>query len=296
MVNRLPSRVAIPFTQRRYPMQVPLVLAEMSSSYKALYAGLTVPGITMYLFWLGIVGMGAGAAYLFMMQGSLSKTYKKVAIVAGIICAVACFHYFRMANIYVESLANAITLSFDADGNASVAIAKLKAFPTAYRYIDWLITVPLMVLEFPLLLNLGKKGKPLFWGLGLLSLGMLIFAWIAETSALNSGTWWICYLISCGFWLVMVGMLFTQVTRAAAYLPKDFQGYLGVMKGFILIGWIIYPIGFLLALGGENGESAREIAYNIADVINKVGFGVACVAAAMCLSKHEEAGTLPAAA
>ena len=277
-------------------MQVPLVLAEMSSSYKALYAGLSVPGITMYLFWLGIVGMGAGAAYLFMMQGSLSKTYKKVAIVAGIICAVACFHYFRMANIYVESLANAITLSFDADGNASVAIAKLKAFPTAYRYIDWLITVPLMVLEFPLLLNLGKKGKPLFWGLGLLSLGMLIFAWIAETSTLNSGTWWICYLISCGFWLVMVGMLFTQVTRAAAYLPKDFQGYLGVMKGFILIGWIIYPIGFLLALGGENGESAREIAYNIADVINKVGFGVACVAAAMCLSKHEEAGTLPAAA
>lgn len=273
-------------------MHVPLVLAEMSNSYKALSAGLTVPGITMYLFWLGIVGMGAGAAYLFMMQGSLSKTYKKVAIVAGIICAVACFHYYRMANIYVESLANAI--SFDADGN--VTIGALEAFPTAYRYIDWLITVPLMVLEFPLLLNLGKKGKPLFWGLGLVSLGMLIFAWIAETSPLGGGSWWICYLISCGLWLVMVGMLFTQVTKAASYLPADFQGYLGVMKGFILIGWIIYPIGFLLALGGDNGESAREIAYNIADVINKVGFGVACVAAAMCLSKHEEAGTLPSAA
>ena len=51
---------------------------------KALSAGLSVEGITMYLFWLGIVGMGAGALYLFMMQGSLTKTYKKVAIVAGI--------------------------------------------------------------------------------------------------------------------------------------------------------------------------------------------------------------------
>ncbi|MCP4836822.1 MAG: hypothetical protein GY895_18880, partial [Phycisphaera sp.] len=53
------------------------VFAEMSSTFKALQAGMTVEGITMYLFWLGIVGMGAGAAYLFMMQGSLTKTYKK---------------------------------------------------------------------------------------------------------------------------------------------------------------------------------------------------------------------------
>ena len=261
-------------------------LAEMSSSMEVLEAlksgqlGM-VEGVTMYLFWLGIVGMGAGALYLFMMQGSLSKTYKKVAIVAGIICAVACFHYYRMAGIYVEGLAN----SLNGDG---------MTFPTAYRYIDWIITVPLMVLEFPLLLNLGKKGRPLFWSLGLVSLAMLIFAWIAETSELGSGAWWGNYVISCICWLIMVGILFTQVTKAAAHLPSNFQGILGVMKGFILIGWIIYPIGFLLALSGN--ESTREIAYNIADVINKVGFGVACVVAAAVLSKHEEAGTLPEAA
>ena len=158
--------------------------------------------------------------------------------------------------------------------------------------MDWLITVPLMVLEFPLLLNLGKKGRPLFWSLGIVSLAMLIFAWIAETSTLGGGSWWACYLISCLCWLIMVGILFTQVTKAAAFLPKNFQSTLGVMKGFILIGWVIYPIGFLLALSGN--ESTREIAYNVADVINKVGFGVACVVAAQILSKHEEAGTLPA--
>ena len=165
-------------------MQTAVVLAEMSNTFKALQAGLTVEGITMYLFWLGIVGMGAGAAYLFMMQGSLTKTYKKVAIVAGIICGVACFHYYRMAGIYVESLAMAI--STDADGN--IVIGELAAFPTAYRYIDWLITVPLMVLEFPLLLNLGKKGKPMFIGLGVLSLFMLVTAWIAETSTLGGAS------------------------------------------------------------------------------------------------------------
>ncbi len=266
------------------------VFAEMSSTFKALQAGMTVEGITMYLFWLGIVGMGAGAAYLFMMQGSLTKTYKKVAIVAGIICAVACFHYYRMAGIYVESLAMAMTQNED----GTWEIGKLAAFPTAYRYIDWLITVPLMVLEFPLLLNLGKKGKPLFWGLGALSLGMLVTAWIAEVSPLNSGSWWGFYLVSCVCWLVMVGMLYGAVTKAAAHLPTDFQSHLGTMKAFILIGWVIYPIGFLLALTGN--ESIREIAYNIADVINKVGFGVACVIAAKCLGDHEDRGDLKAAA
>ena len=70
-------------------MHTAVVLADMTNTFKALQAGLSVEGITMYLFWLGIVGMGAGAAYLFMMQGSLTKSYKKVAIVAGIICAVA---------------------------------------------------------------------------------------------------------------------------------------------------------------------------------------------------------------
>ncbi|MEM1213231.1 MAG: bacteriorhodopsin [Planctomycetota bacterium] len=260
-----------------------------SDSFIALKAGLSIEGITMYLFWLGIVGMGAGSIYLFMMQSTLNAKYKKVAIVAGIICGVACFHYYRMAGIYVESLADAIVLN--PDGSLK-EIGELAAFPTAYRYIDWLITVPLMVLEFPLLLALGKKGKGLFWGLGLLSLVMLVTAWIAEVSPIGGASWWGFYLVSCVAWLGIVGMLYTQVTKAAGHMPDAFKSQLNVMKSFIAIGWIIYPVGFLLALGGPGGESAREIAYNIADVINKVGFGVACVVAARVLSQLDDAGEL----
>ena len=65
------------------------------------------------------------------------------------------------------------------------------------------------------------------------------------------------------------------------------------LRWFIVVGWIIYPVGFLLALSGN--ESVREIAYNVADVINKVGFGVACVIAAKTLSSLESEGKLQAA-
>jgi bacteriorhodopsin len=85
------------------------------------------------------------------------------------------------------------------------------------------------------------------------------------------------------FWFAIVATLYGQVTQAANNFSDDFKGYLNVMKKYIAIGWIIYPIGFLLALTGN--ESIREIAYNIADIINKVGFGVASVMAAQVLSK-----------
>ena len=134
-------------------------------------------------------------------------------------------------------------------------IGELAAFPTAYRYIDWFITVPLMVLEFPLLLALGRRANGMFYSLGGISLAMLITAWIAETSAISSGQWWGFYLVSAS--VVMVSMLYGQVTKAASHLP-EFQDNLKCMKTFIAVGWIIYPVGFLLALSATKA-SARSL-------------------------------------
>ena len=60
------------------------------------------------------------------------------------------------------------------------------------------------------------------------------------------------------------------------------------MRLFIAVGWIIYPVGFLLALAGEDGGSIREIAYNVADVINKVGFGLVAYYAVKTMSAVEQ--------
>jgi bacteriorhodopsin len=148
-----------------------------------------------------------------------------------------------------------------------------------------------MVLEFPLLLALSKKSNGLFWKLGFISLAMLVTAWIAETSQLGGASWWGFYIVSCMFWVAIVVTLYGQVSQAAEKFSDEFKGHLNVMKKFIAVGWIIYPIGFLLALTGN--ESIREIAYNIADIINKVGFGVASVMAAQVLSKMNPEERLP---
>lgn len=258
----------------------------VSETSMALNAGLSIEGITMYLFWIGTVAMGAGTLYFWLMAGNVPKQYRSVMIVAGIITAVACFHYFRMSELYIEQVASL----FDANGNR-IEGAEIGKFPTAYRYIDWLITVPLLVLEIPLLLNMKGRGRNLFRTLVGASIVMLVFAWIAEESAVGGASWWINYLISCAAWLYIVFVLYTKASAEMKNAPPSIQKAIKVLRLFILVGWTIYPVGFLMALFGPAGESIREMCYNVADVINKVFFGLVCFQGVKALTGADEGVT-----
>ncbi len=249
----------------------------------ALNAGLSVEGVTMYLFWISTVAMGAGTAFFWLMAGSVPKAYRSVMVVAGIICGVACYHYFRMSDIYIGQVASLFTASGERIPGKVIA-----QFPVAYRYIDWMITVPLLVLEIPLLLNLGNKSKGLFRSLVGAAVAMLVLAWIAEVSKIGSPEWWGFYIASCLAWFYIVFVLYTKLNQQMATQPPSIVKSLQTLRVFILVGWTIYPVGFLMALAGPSGESIREICYNIADVINKVGFGLACFAGVYALAEHNK--------
>ena len=100
-------------------------------------AGTSLQTLTLYLFFAGTVAMGAGALYFFLLRNDVDPEYRSTMVVAGLVCAIACFHYYKMTHVYQESGGQ---------------------FPTALRYIDWLFTTPLLLLKFPLLLRLGDRG------------------------------------------------------------------------------------------------------------------------------------------
>jgi len=253
-----------------------------SETSLALNAGLSVEGITMYLFWISTVAMGAGTAFFWLMAGNVPRAYRSVMVVAGIICGVACYHYLRMSDIYISSVASL----FDPATGERIVGKTIAQFPIAYRYIDWLITVPLLVLEIPLLLNLGNKAKGLFRSLVGASIVMLVTAWIAEVSPLASPAWWGFYIASCLAWFYIVFVLYTKLNQQMVNQPPSIVASLKTLRLFILVGWTIYPVGFLMALAGPSGESIREICYNVADVINKVGFGLVCYAGVKVLAEQ----------
>ena len=206
--------------------------------------------ITLYLFFAGTVAMGAGALYFFLLRDDVDPAYRSAMVVAGLVCAIACFHYYKMTAVY------------QAGGQ----------FPTALRYIDWLFTTPLLLVKFPLLLRMGERGAKFFWQLVILDVAMIVTAFIAETSPVDSQKWWTFFLVSCVFELLIVGVLYLQLGQAISDAPAPLARALETMRLFVLVGWAIYPIGFLMARSGY-GE-LREIIYNVADVINKVGFGL----------------------
>ncbi|MEM9480980.1 MAG: bacteriorhodopsin [Verrucomicrobiota bacterium] len=232
----------------------------------SLAGGLDITTVTQYLFWVGTVAMAAGTAFFWLERTSVLPKYRSTLIVAGIVTAVAAFHYYRMANVYAEG-----------------------TFPTEYRYIDWLITTPLLLIKFPLLLGLGKEGKKFLWPLIVLDVAMIVTAYIAEVSPVGSGNWWSFFIIACVFELAIVWILYTKMNSAIIRVEPEIASAIRVMRAFILIGWAIYPIGFLMALSGPTGGSLREIFYNVADVVNKVGFGLVAYYGIKAVSDREMA-------
>lgn len=159
--------------------------------------------ITLSLFFAGTVAMGAGALYFFLLRTEVDPAYRSTMVVAGLICAIACFHDTKMTAVYQQSGGD---------------------FPTALRSVDWLFTTPLLLVTFPLLLRMGDRGTRFFWQLVLLDVAMIVTAFIAETSSVDSPRWWTLFLVSCGFELLIVGVLFLQLGQAIDAAPAPLAG------------------------------------------------------------------------
>jgi len=234
---------------------------------KAQADGTLFQTLTLYLFFAGTVAMGAGALYFFLLRDDVAPEYRSTMVVAGLVCGIACFHYYKMTGVYQSG----------------------EGFPTALRYVDWLFTTPLLLLKFPLLLRLGDRGTKFFWQLVVLDVAMIVTAFIAETSVVDSQRWWTFFIISCFFELMIVGVLFVSLGKAISEAPAALGKALETMRLFVLIGWAIYPIGFLMARAGA-GEY-REVIYNVADVINKVGFGLVAYQGIKAMSHRGHSST-----
>jgi bacteriorhodopsin len=124
-------------------------------------------------------------------------------VVAGLLCAIACFHYFKMTHCYQQSGGQ---------------------FPTALRSMDWLFTTPLLLVTFPLLLRLGDRGARFFWQLVILDVAMIVTAFIAETSPVDSQKWWTFFVISCVFEALIVGVLYLQLGQSIVAAPEPVEG------------------------------------------------------------------------
>ena len=211
-------------------------------------------------FWIATAVMAAGALFFFVERSTVKASWQTSLTVAALVCFVAFWHYMYMRDVWV------------ATGES----------PTVYRYIDWLITVPMQIVEFYLILAACTAvSLGVFWKLLAGSLVMLLGGYFGETGVLSP---MVGFVVGMAGWIFIIYYIFVgeaaQIKDSAGNenLVLAFDG----IKWIVTIGWAIYPVGYFLGyLGGGVDADGLNTLYNLADLVNKFLFGLVIWYAAM---------------
>ena len=221
-------------------------------------ADLQVSDTTGITFWLVTAAMLAATVFFFVERDTVKGKWKTSLSVAGLVTGIAFWHYLYMRGVWVDT------------GTS----------PTVYRYIDWLITVPLQIIEFYLILRVCTNvSSGVFWRLLGASLVMLIAGFMGETGMANS---MICFVVGMAGWLYIIYEVFSGEAGKlnAASGNAAAQQAFSTIRLIVTVGWAIYPIGYFLGMGDSPDMAGANLIYNLADFVNKIAFGLAIWAAA----------------
>ena len=213
-------------------------------------------GIT---FWIISIAMVAATVFFLMESLRVKGKWRTSLVVGALVTLVAAVHYFYMRDVWVSTGAS----------------------PTVFRYVDWIVTVPLQMIEFYLILAACTAiAGGVFWRLLCGSLVMLIGGYLGEAGFINAT---VGFVVGMAGWIYILYEIFAGEASkvSAAEAPESVKSAYNTMKWIVTIGWAIYPIGYFMGyMAGGADANSLNIIYNIADVLNKIGFCLAIWAAA----------------
>ncbi len=211
-------------------------------------------------FWLISMALVAATAFFFVERDRVAGKWKTSLTVSGLVTLIAAVHYFYMRDVWVDS------------GTS----------PTEFRYIDWLLTVPLLMVEFYLIMSaVGKVPGRVFWNLLVGTTIMLLFGYAGEIGMMDA---LIAFILSMAAWLYVIWYIIKgEASQVNASLANEHvQKAYRTMTFLVTVGWAIYPLGYFLGyLGGGADPGTMNLVYNLADFWNKIGFGIVIWSAAV---------------
>lgn len=232
---------------------------------------------TQFSFLMAFLGMVGGAYYFSQIKTTLPLEHQTNAVTSSVYCLMAAIMYGIINYKY---------------GIGTDALAK-GDYPTALRYIDWLVTTPLLVNKFPEML--GGDDAPAVALLVIVADVMMILFGLAGETSINAAkgstvVGWAMFGVGSLAWLFIIFILYTAVSNASTNKLAPVKVGLNRLKLFIVFGWAIYPLGFLLTLMSNSPDVrvSRELIYNIADLFNKVGFGMVAIYAVRQIVREQK--------
>jgi bacteriorhodopsin len=215
-------------------------------------------------FWLISMALVAATAFFFVERDRVAGKWKTSLTVSGLVTLIAAVHYFYMRDVWV------------ATGTS----------PTVFRYIDWLLTVPLLMIEFYLILSaVTKVPAGVFWRLLIGTIAMLGFGYAGEAGWMDAK---MAFIPSMAAWFYIIWEIFKgEASQINAGLANaNVQKAYKTMTLLVTVGWSIYPLGYFFGyFMGSQDPVMLNVIYNVADFWNKIAFGVVIWAAAVADSE-----------
>lgn len=259
------------FTQGDASNRLSTIQALSSSQFNLIYNA----------FSFAIAAMFASALFFFNAQAQVGQKYRLALLVSALVVSIAGYHYFRIFN------------SWDAAYSLQNGVYGLTGAPfnDAYRYVDWLLTVPLLLVETVAVLALpGKEARPLLIKLVAASVVMIATGYPGEISPdLTTRIVW--GTISTIPFAYILYVLWVELSKSLVRQPAGVQTLVRNMRLLLLFSWGVYPIAYLLPMLGITGTSATigiQLGYTIADVLAKPIFGLLVFAIAVTKTKADQ--------
>jgi len=214
--------------------------------------------LVSFTFFIGTMAMMAAAVFFFFEVGNTAPEWRTSVLVSGLITFIAAVHYYYMRGYYLE----------------------LHTSPVFFRYVDWILTVPLMCVEFYLITKKAGAKASLLWKLIFASVIMLVTGFWGETFGKEHAAFW-GLLSGLAYFYIVYEVFAGEVAKLAKASNPAVQKAVNALLKFLIIGWAIYPIGYMAGTYNDqwyafmgNLPLNMDIIYNIGDAVNKIGFGL----------------------
>jgi len=227
-----------------------------------------------------LASMMATTCYLWFRSFAVKAQYQSAVLISGLVTFIAAYHYIRIFNSWVE--AYNYTAGTVVDGALEMKAPTLSGVPfnDAYRYMDWLLTVPLLLIEILLVMNLTPEVyNSKAWTLGLGSALMIVSGYYGELVVTGDLTpRWVCWFVSMAFFLYIVYELLVGLSAATnSEADAAIKGKIQTAQVMTVISWCTYPVVYLFPMLGINAATAVvsiQIGYCASDIISKCGVGI----------------------
>jgi bacteriorhodopsin len=221
--------------------------------------------------------------FLWIARDRVIAKYRLAVMVSATVTSIAAYHYFRMFDSFKEAYGGSLSLD--------EAFAK---YNVGYRYVDWFLTVPLLLVELVAVLGLVRSVRSSLLRRLVPAAALMIalgFPGDTKMEGLAPSVWG---LLSTIPFLYILYVLFVEISKGLKDQSPAVRKILSGARLLLIASWGVYPITFILAMNSTGAPTAaevasREIGYSIADIVAKCIFGLMIFTVARIKSAEESA-------